>query len=116
MTAIGKVIVYRTGDASPLRWPCAPLAHDRVDLAPGTLSSKSRKWLGSSLKSKTCSTWTEPSRPDASLHVSQQQPAAASGVRQSEISRIESGHGNPTLKTIGSLTRAMGAELRIASS
>jgi DNA-binding XRE family transcriptional regulator len=50
------------------------------------------------------------------LHMTQQQLAAASGIRQSEISRIESGHGNPTLKTIGTLARALGAELRIASS
>ena len=49
------------------------------------------------------------------LHMTQQQLAAASGIRQSEISRIESGHGNPTLKTIGALARALGAELRIAS-
>ena len=49
------------------------------------------------------------------LHMTQQQLAAAAGIRQSEISRIESGHGNPTLKTIGALARALGAELRIAS-
>ena len=47
--------------------------------------------------------------------MTQQQLAAASGIRQSEISRIESGHGNPTLKTIGTLAHALGAELRIAS-
>ena len=50
-----------------------------------------------------------------SLRMTQQQLAAASGIRQSEISRIESGHGNPTLKTMGALARALGAELRIAS-
>ena len=50
------------------------------------------------------------------LRMTQQQLAAASGIRQSEISRIESGYGNPTLKTIGALARALGAELRIASS
>jgi len=50
------------------------------------------------------------------LHMTQQQLAAASGIRQSEISRIEGGNGNPTLKTIGALARALGAELRIASS
>jgi len=50
------------------------------------------------------------------LQMTQQQLAAVSGIRQSEISRIESGHGNPTLKTIGALARALGAELRIASS
>ena len=49
------------------------------------------------------------------LHMTQQQLAAASGIRQSEISRIESGHGNPTLKTIGALASALGAELRMTS-
>ena len=49
------------------------------------------------------------------LHMTQQQLAAASGIRQSEISRIESGHGNPTLKTISALARALGAEMHIAS-
>ena len=49
------------------------------------------------------------------LRMTQQQLAAASGIHQSEISRIESGHGNPTLKTIGALARALGAELRLTS-
>ena len=49
------------------------------------------------------------------LHMTQQQLAAASGIRQSEISRIEGGNGNPTLKTMGALARALGAELHIAS-
>ena len=49
------------------------------------------------------------------LHMTQKQLAAASGIRQSEISHIEGGHGNPTLKTICALARALGAELRIAS-
>ncbi len=48
--------------------------------------------------------------------MTQQQLAAASGIRQSEISRIESGSGNPTLKTIGALARALGAELRLTAS
>ena len=49
------------------------------------------------------------------LHMTQQQLAAASGIRQSEISRIESGNGNPTLKTIGALARALHAEIRLTS-
>jgi DNA-binding XRE family transcriptional regulator len=49
------------------------------------------------------------------LHMTQQQLAAASGIRQSEIGRIERGHGNPTLKTISALARALGAELRLVS-
>jgi len=50
------------------------------------------------------------------LHMTQKQLAAASGVRQSEISRIESGHANPTLKTMSALARALGAEVHIAPS
>jgi len=48
------------------------------------------------------------------LHMTQQQLAAASGIRQSEISSIESGNGNPTLKTLGAITSALGVELSIA--
>ena len=47
------------------------------------------------------------------LHMTQQQLAAASGIRQSEISRIEGGNANPTLRTIGALAHALGAELRL---
>ncbi len=47
--------------------------------------------------------------------MTQQELAAASGIRQSEISRIEGGNGNPTLKTIGALARALGAELRLTA-
>lgn len=49
------------------------------------------------------------------LRLTQQQLAAASGVRQSEISRIESGNANPTLRTISALARALGAELHLAA-
>ncbi len=47
------------------------------------------------------------------LHMTQQQLAAASGIRQSEISRIEGGNGNPTLKTLSALTAALGVELAL---
>ena len=50
------------------------------------------------------------------LRMTQQQLATASGIHQSEISRIESGSGNPTLKTLGALTGALGVELSITSS
>ena len=49
------------------------------------------------------------------LQMTQQQLATASGIRQSEISRIESGHANPTLKTMSALARALGAEVHIAA-
>ena len=51
-----------------------------------------------------------------SLHMTQQQLADASGIRQSETSRIEGGTGNPTLKTIGALAHALGTELRLTES
>lgn len=47
--------------------------------------------------------------------MTQQQLAAASGIRQSEISRIEGGAGNPTLKTIGALAHALGAEIHLTA-
>jgi transcriptional regulator with XRE-family HTH domain len=47
------------------------------------------------------------------LRMTQQQLAAASGIHQSEISRIEGGNGNPRLKTLGALTGALGVELSI---
>lgn len=56
-----------------------------------------------------------PPAPSSCLAAAARWPADASGIRQSEISRIESGNGNPTLKTLGALARALGAELRIAS-
>jgi predicted transcriptional regulator len=34
-------------------------------------------------------------------------------IPQSEISRMESGHANPTLATLKTLVRALGGEIRI---
>jgi len=48
--------------------------------------------------------------------LTQQQLSALSGIQQSEISRIESASGNPTLDTISFLARALGAELRLATA
>ena len=53
-------------------------------------------------------------RRDCSM--TQQQLAAVSGIHQSEISRIEGGNGNPTLKTIGALAHALGAEIHLHAS
>ena len=50
------------------------------------------------------------------MKATQQQLAAASGIRQSEISRIEGGNGNPTLKTMSALARALGAEVHLTTS
>ena len=47
-------------------------------------------------------------------NLTQRQLSSLSGIQQSEISRIESGNGNPTLKTLGALTGALGVELSIA--
>jgi len=49
------------------------------------------------------------------LRMTQQQLAAASGIHQSEISRIEGGNGNPTLKTLGALAHALGAEIHLTA-
>jgi len=48
-------------------------------------------------------------------NMTQQQLAVASGIRQSEISRIEGGNGNPTLKTIGALAHALDAEIHLTA-
>ena len=47
--------------------------------------------------------------------LTQAQLAERCGIDQGDVSRIESGNGNPTVKTIGALARALGAELRITS-
>jgi len=44
------------------------------------------------------------------------QVAARSGVRQAEIGRIEGGRANPSLTTIATLARALGAERVLRSS
>ena len=43
--------------------------------------------------------------------ISQRELEEKSGVRQAEISKIERGEGNPSLKTMGKLFRAVGREL-----
>ncbi len=45
--------------------------------------------------------------------MTQKQLERATGIPQSEISRIESGHANPTLATLRTLVRALGGEIRI---
>ena len=47
------------------------------------------------------------------LHVTQQQVAAASGLHQSVVSRIEQGVANPTARTLAMLARALDAELTL---
>jgi transcriptional regulator with XRE-family HTH domain len=46
-------------------------------------------------------------------NMTQAQLERATGIAQSEISRIESGHANPTLATLRALVRALGGEIRI---
>ena len=46
-------------------------------------------------------------------HLTQEQLAQASGVRQSNISRIESGACSPTVATLQKLAAAMGKKLQI---
>jgi DNA-binding XRE family transcriptional regulator len=45
--------------------------------------------------------------------MTQKQLEKVTGIPQSEISRIESGHANPTLATLRILVRALGGEIRI---
>ena len=45
--------------------------------------------------------------------MTQKQLGQAAGIPQSEISRIESGHANPTLATLRTLVRALGGGIRI---
>jgi transcriptional regulator with XRE-family HTH domain len=47
------------------------------------------------------------------LNMTQEDLAQASGVRQSEISRLEHGRGNPTLLTLSRLARSLDLELSL---
>ena len=47
------------------------------------------------------------------LHLTQQQVAAASGLHQSVVSRIEQGVANPTARTLAVLARALDAKLTL---
>jgi hypothetical protein len=47
------------------------------------------------------------------LHLTQAQVAAASGLDQSVVSRIEQGLGNPTARTLALLARALDARLTL---
>lgn len=49
-------------------------------------------------------------------HVTQKQLAAASGIDQAEISRIERGQGNATAATLFALLRPLGARLGVITS
>lgn len=53
-------------------------------------------------------------RMDSGL--TQEELSAASGVRQSNISRIENGECMPTLKTLDALARGAGRKLRLMLS
>lgn len=47
--------------------------------------------------------------------LTQRQLSARTGIQQSEISRMEAGTANPTLATISSLARALGAVLTLGA-
>ena len=47
------------------------------------------------------------------LHLTQQQVAAASGLHQCVVSRIEQGVANPTARTLAVLARALDAKLTL---
>jgi DNA-binding XRE family transcriptional regulator len=46
-------------------------------------------------------------------HLTQKQLAEMTGIDQAEISRIERGQANPTTATLGTLTRALGVDVRL---
>lgn len=46
-------------------------------------------------------------------HVTQKQLADATGIAQSDISKIENGSGNPTIKILKRLADGLGMNLRI---
>jgi DNA-binding XRE family transcriptional regulator len=47
--------------------------------------------------------------------LTQRQLSTKTGIQQSEISRIEATHANPTLSTVSVLARALGAEIRLVA-
>ncbi len=47
--------------------------------------------------------------------LTQRQLSVKAGIQQSEISRIEAAHANPTLGTVSALARALGAERRLVT-
>jgi DNA-binding phage protein len=47
--------------------------------------------------------------------LTQRQLSEKTGVQQSEISRIEAAHANPTLATVSVLARALGSEFRLVT-
>lgn len=49
------------------------------------------------------------------LHMTQAQVAAASGLDQSVVSRVEQGLGNPTARTLALLARVLDASLALVS-
>jgi DNA-binding XRE family transcriptional regulator len=49
-------------------------------------------------------------------HLTQKQLAAASGINQAEISRIERGQTNPTASTLAALLAPLGARLGVVKS
>lgn len=48
--------------------------------------------------------------------LTQRQLAEKTGIQQSEISRIEAAHANPTIGTVSALARALGAEVRLVAT
>ena len=47
--------------------------------------------------------------------LTQRQLSEKTGIQQSEISRIEAAHANPTLVTVSVIARALGAEVRVVA-
>jgi predicted transcriptional regulator len=50
-----------------------------------------------------------------SMHLTQKQLSELTGVDQADISKIETGMGNPTLKMLGRLLRGMNLRMKLES-
>ncbi len=48
--------------------------------------------------------------------LTQRQLSVKTGIQQSEISRIEAAHANPTVGTVSALASALGAEVRLVTA
>lgn len=53
---------------------------------------------------------------EIAVGLTQRQLSKKTGIQQSEISRIEAAHGNPTVGTVSVLARALGAEMRLVTA
>ena len=56
---------------------------------------------------------SEYCRARLAAHMTQMQLSELTGITQSDISKIENGNGNPSLKTLQKIAHAFGKKLKI---